>query len=182
VGDAPAPPQTLSPNPIKGLGGGLEESAGNLADEKSPASLKNQAFKAPRSEIMAYDLWPSAGLWRPVLEDARLQGKLRLRTMHGDPKGQQRHAGPPHRAGRGNGGPGPRSKPGLCNYDIGDGLRSGCKSPGAKKPGTGKWCASNRNCAGRCFKATFPWPAIFSTRPIMPICMTPSPAGVRAGD
>ena len=35
--------------------------------------------------------------------------------------------------------------------------------PGAKKPGTGKWCASNRNWAGPCCKAICPWPRDFLT-------------------
>jgi len=46
------------------------------------------------------------------------------------------------------------------------------RSPlGLQSPGRGnrdwKWYASNRNCAGLCLPATFPWPEIFSPRPTM---------------
>jgi Ser/Thr protein kinase RdoA (MazF antagonist) len=65
----------------------------------------------------------------PVLEDARAQGRLRPRPMHGDPKvnnvmldtatGQAVSMVDLDTV-----------KPGLVHYDIGDGLRSGCNPQG----------------------------------------------------
>ena len=71
----------------------------------------------------------------PVLEDARAQGRLRLRPMHGDPKvnnvmldtatGQAVAMVDLDTV-----------KPGLVHYDIGDCLRSGCNPLGEE---TGDW-------------------------------------------
>lgn len=71
----------------------------------------------------------------PVLEDARAQGKLRLRPMHGDPKVNNVMLDTATR----------QAvalvdldtvKPGLVHYDIGDALRSGCNPQGEE---TGAW-------------------------------------------
>ncbi len=67
--------------------------------------------------------------WAHVLEDARLQGKLQLRPVHGDPKVNNVMI----QEGTG------RAislvdldtvKPGLIHYDIGDCMRSGCNPLG----------------------------------------------------
>jgi len=73
--------------------------------------------------------------WAHVLENARAQGKLRLRTIHGDPKvnnilidiatGQAVSIVDLDTV-----------KPGLVHYDIGDCLRSGCNPLGEE---TEKW-------------------------------------------
>ena len=73
--------------------------------------------------------------WAPVLADARAQGRLRLRPIHGDPKvnnvmldtatGQAVAMVDLDTV-----------KPGLVHYDIGDCLRSGCNPWGEE---TGDW-------------------------------------------
>lgn len=73
--------------------------------------------------------------WSHVLEDARAQGRLHLRTIHGDPKvnnimidtatGQSISIIDLDTV-----------KPGLVHYDIGDCLRSGCNPVGEE---TGQW-------------------------------------------
>jgi Ser/Thr protein kinase RdoA (MazF antagonist) len=65
----------------------------------------------------------------PVLEDAKAQGKLRPRPMHGDPKVNNVMLDPA------TGGAVAlvdldTVKPGLVHYDIGDALRSGCNPQG----------------------------------------------------
>ena len=65
----------------------------------------------------------------PVLEDARAEGKLRLRPIHGDPKVNN------VMLDTGTGGAVAlvdldTVKPGLVHYDIGDALRSGCNPQG----------------------------------------------------
>ena len=71
----------------------------------------------------------------PVLEDARAEGKLRLRPMHGDPKVNN------VLLDTATGGAVAlvdldTVKPGLVHYDIGDALRSGCNPQGEE---TGAW-------------------------------------------
>ena len=73
--------------------------------------------------------------WAHVLEDARAQGRLHLRPIHGDPKvnnimidiatGQAISIVDLDTV-----------KPGLIHYDIGDCLRSGCNTLGEE---TGQW-------------------------------------------
>jgi Ser/Thr protein kinase RdoA (MazF antagonist) len=65
----------------------------------------------------------------PVLEEARAQGKLRLRPMHGDPKVNNVMLDPA--TGQAVGLVDLDTvKPGLVHYDIGDCLRSGCNPRG----------------------------------------------------
>jgi Ser/Thr protein kinase RdoA (MazF antagonist) len=71
----------------------------------------------------------------PVLEDARAQGRLRLRPMHGDPK--VNNVMLDTATGQAVGMVDLDTvKPGLVHYDIGDGLRSGCNPRGEE---TGDW-------------------------------------------
>jgi Ser/Thr protein kinase RdoA (MazF antagonist) len=73
--------------------------------------------------------------WAPVLEEARAQGKLRLRPMHGDPKVNNVMLDPA--TGQVVGLVDLDTvKPGLVHYDIGDCLRSGCNPRGEE---TGDW-------------------------------------------
>jgi hypothetical protein len=70
-----------------------------------------------------------------VLEDARAQGKLMLRPMHGDPK--VNNVMLDTATGQAVGMVDLDTvKPGLVHYDIGDGLRSGCNPLGEE---TGDW-------------------------------------------
>jgi Ser/Thr protein kinase RdoA (MazF antagonist) len=63
--------------------------------------------------------------WAPVLENARSQGKLRLRPIHGDPK--VNNVMLDTTTGQAVGMVDLDTvKPGLVHYDIGDCLRSGC--------------------------------------------------------
>ena len=69
----------------------------------------------------------------PVLEDARAQGRLRLRPMHGDPKVNNVMLDPA--TGQAVGLVDLDTvKPGLVHYDIGDCLRSGCNPRGEETP------------------------------------------------
>ena len=71
----------------------------------------------------------------PVLEDARAQGRLRLRPMHGDPK--VNNVMLDTATGQAVGMVDLDTvKPGLVHYDIGDCLRSGCNPRGEE---TGDW-------------------------------------------
>jgi Ser/Thr protein kinase RdoA (MazF antagonist) len=67
--------------------------------------------------------------WAPVLENARAQGKLRLRPIHGDPK--VNNVMLDTASGQAVGLVDLDTvKPGLVHYDIGDCLRSGCNPLG----------------------------------------------------
>ena len=67
--------------------------------------------------------------WAPVLEDARAQGRLRLRPIHGDPK--VNNVMLDTATGQAVGMVDLDTvKPGLVHYDIGDCLRSGCNPLG----------------------------------------------------
>jgi Ser/Thr protein kinase RdoA (MazF antagonist) len=71
----------------------------------------------------------------PVLEDARGQGRLRTRPMHGDPK--VNNVMLDTATGQAVGMVDLDTvKPGLVHYDIGDALRSGCNPRGEE---TGDW-------------------------------------------
>jgi Ser/Thr protein kinase RdoA (MazF antagonist) len=73
--------------------------------------------------------------WAPVLEEARAEGKLRLRPIHGDPKVNNVMLDPA--TGQAVGLVDLDTvKPGLVHYDIGDCLRSGCNPLGEE---TGDW-------------------------------------------
>jgi Ser/Thr protein kinase RdoA (MazF antagonist) len=67
--------------------------------------------------------------WAPVLEDAKAQGRLSLRPMHGDPKvnNVMLDTGAGQAVGLVDL---DTVKPGLVHYDIGDCLRSGCNPLG----------------------------------------------------
>ena len=74
-------------------------------------------------------------VFAPVLEKARVQGKLRLRPMHGDPK--VNNVMLDTATGQAVGMVDLDTvKPGLVHYDIGDCLRSGCNPLGEE---TGDW-------------------------------------------
>ena len=117
----------------------------------------------------------------PVLEDARAQGRLRLRPMHGDPKvnnvmldtatGQAVALVDLDTV-----------KPGLVHYDIGDCLRSGCNPLGEETERLGNGALRTGTVPGHACKAIFPWPGIFSPRPTMPICTTPSASSPSSWD
>jgi Ser/Thr protein kinase RdoA (MazF antagonist) len=71
----------------------------------------------------------------PVLEDARAQGRLRPRPIHGDPK--VNNVMLDTTTGQAAGMVDLDTvKPGLVHYDIGDALRSGCNPRGEE---TGDW-------------------------------------------
>jgi Ser/Thr protein kinase RdoA (MazF antagonist) len=74
-------------------------------------------------------------VWAPVLEEARAQGKLKPRPIHGDPKVNNVMLDTTT-----GGAVGmvdlDTVKPGLVHYDIGDCLRSGCNPRGEE---TGDW-------------------------------------------
>jgi Ser/Thr protein kinase RdoA (MazF antagonist) len=73
--------------------------------------------------------------WAPVLEDARAQGRLSLRPIHGDPK--VNNVMLDTATGQAVGMVDLDTvKPGLVHYDIGDCLRSGCNPLGEE---TGDW-------------------------------------------
>jgi Ser/Thr protein kinase RdoA (MazF antagonist) len=73
--------------------------------------------------------------WAHVLEDARVQGRLRIRPIHGDPKVNNimidKATGKAISIVDLD-----TVKPGLIHYDIGDCLRSGCNTLGEE---TGQW-------------------------------------------
>jgi Ser/Thr protein kinase RdoA (MazF antagonist) len=73
--------------------------------------------------------------WAPVLEEARAQGRLRLRPIHGDPKVNNVMVDTATGLAVGLVDL-DTVKPGLVHYDIGDCLRSGCNPLGEE---TGDW-------------------------------------------
>ncbi len=89
---------------------------------------KNCASKSPEVDY-AVQFVSKRRAWAHVLENARVQGRLRLRVIHGDPKvnnvmmdtstGQAISIVDLDTV-----------KPGLVHYDIGDCLRSGCNPLG----------------------------------------------------
>ena len=141
-------------------------------------SWRDRRPPIPRSELWSRLCGRAPG-WAHVLEDARDQGKLRLRPIHGDPKvnnvmmdtatGQAVSMVDLDTV-----------KPGLVHYDIGDCLRSGCNPLGEE---TGDWEAVRfEPDLGRAILQGYsPWPGISSPRTTMPISTMPSVYRLRAG-
>jgi Ser/Thr protein kinase RdoA (MazF antagonist) len=94
---------------------------------------KNRGSTSPEVDY-GLDFVSKRRAWAHVLEDARLQGRLSLRPIHGDPKvdnvmmdtttGQAISIVDLDTV-----------KPGLVHYDIGDCLRSGCNLRGEETEG-----------------------------------------------
>ena len=110
--------------------------------------------------------------WAHILEKARVQGKLRLRPIHGDPK--VNNVMLDTATGRAVSLVDLDTvKPGLVHYDIGDCLRSGCNPLGEE---TEAWetVRFEPDLCRAILTAISPWPGNFSPRPTIPICTMPS--------
>jgi len=127
--DGPCPDeklsQTLSPNPHKGgWEGSLREGRGAWLT-KNPPNLPSKPILQSSPEVnYGLRFVAERRAWAPVLEEARAQGKLRLRPIHGDPK--VNNVMLDTATGQAVGLVDLDTvKPGLVHYDIGDCLRSG---------------------------------------------------------
>ncbi|MDP3182091.1 MAG: phosphotransferase [Desulfobaccales bacterium] len=132
--------QTLSPNPhIGGWEGSLRGRrgiAGRDACATGPPALPSKTIFQSSPEVdYALQFVSQRRGWAPVLEEAKAQGRLRLKPIHGDPKvnnfmmdiatGQAVSLVDLDTV-----------KPGLVHYDIGDCLRSACNPLGEE---TERW-------------------------------------------
>jgi Ser/Thr protein kinase RdoA (MazF antagonist) len=104
----------------------------------TPGYLAHYDRVAPKAAPTRDEVWCAAFVehardWVPVLEEAREQGKLRLRPIHGDPKVNNilfcQDTG--HAIAMVDW---DTIKPGLVQYDIGDCLRSSCNPDGEETP------------------------------------------------